>query len=135
MRVVIDTNCLILSIPPKNVEFWLYKSFKNLAFEWVISNEILSEYFEQLTSFYSENTAILVVQILLSAENVTLKEPFYKWNLIENDPDDNKFVDLAIACSADYIITEDKHFQSLKHLDFPKLQVVRLSEFKKIMDQ
>jgi predicted nucleic acid-binding protein len=69
----------------------------------------------------------------LSSENVTLQEPFYKWNLIENDPDDNKFVDLAIACGADYLITEDKHFQPLKKLEFPKLQIRRLSEFKKII--
>jgi uncharacterized protein (DUF433 family) len=27
MRVVIDTNCLLASIPPKNEEFWLYKAF------------------------------------------------------------------------------------------------------------
>jgi putative PIN family toxin of toxin-antitoxin system len=133
MKVVIDTNCLILSVPPKNEEFWLYLSFKAKAFEWVISNEILSEYFEQLTNFYSESTAILITQILLSSENVTLQEPFYKWNLIENDPDDNKFVDLAIACGADYLITEDKHFQPLKKLEFPKLQIRRLSEFKKII--
>jgi uncharacterized protein len=133
MKVVIDTNCLILSVPPKNEEFWLYQSFKSMAFEWVISNEILSEYFEQLTNFYSENTAMLVTQILLSSENVTSKEPFYKWNLIENDPDDNKFVDLAIACGADYLVTEDKHFQVLKNLEFPKLKVVRLSEFRAII--
>ena len=110
MKVIIDTNCLLLSIPPKNPEFWLYQAFASEQFEWVISNEILSEYFEQLDAFYSYNTAVLVSNILLSSPNVTFAAPFFKWNLIEKDPDDNKFADLAISANVNYLVTEDKHF-------------------------
>ena len=53
MRVVIDTNCLIASIPRHNPEYWLYKAFRNKAFDWVVSNEILFEYEEKLSDFYS----------------------------------------------------------------------------------
>ena len=37
MNVIIDTNCLIASIPPKNPEYWLYRAFRQKAFIWVIS--------------------------------------------------------------------------------------------------
>jgi putative PIN family toxin of toxin-antitoxin system len=134
MKVIIDTNCLLLSIPPKNPEFWLYQAFANERFEWIISNEILSEYFEQLEVFYSYNTAMLVSNILVSSSNVTLKEPFYKWNLIEKDPDDNKFADLAISANVNYLVTEDKHFNILKTLPFPTVKVVNLKQFKAILD-
>lgn len=133
MRVVIDTNCLLASIPPKSSHYWLYEAFKDERFEWLISNEILSEYIEKLTDIYSENTAIIVYSILSVAPNVNFTEPFFKWQLVELDPDDNKFADLAIAGNADYLVTNDKHFTPLKSLDFPKLNIVSMDEFRKII--
>jgi uncharacterized protein len=133
MRVVIDTNCLLASIPPKSSHYWLYQSFKDEQFEWLISNEILSEYIEKVTDIYSENTATIVYSIFSVAPNVIFTDPFFKWQLVELDPDDNKFADLAIAGNADYLITNDKHFNPLKSLDFPKLNIVSIDEFKKII--
>jgi putative PIN family toxin of toxin-antitoxin system len=133
MRVVIDTNCLIASIPPEGSCYWLYEAFEAERFEWLISNEILTEYLEMLTEFYSEQTALLVYSIVSTAVNVTFAEPFFKWQLVEADPDDNKFADLAVAGNVDYLITNDRHFNPLKTLDFPKLTIVSLDEFKKII--
>lgn len=133
MRIVIDTNCLLASIPPKSSYYWLYQAFKEEQFEWLISNEILTEYIEKLNDVYSENTAIVVYSILSVAPNVDFTEPFFKWQLVELDPDDNKFVDLTIAGNADYLVTNDKHFNPLKSLDFPKLNIVSMDEFKKII--
>ena len=135
MRVVVDTNCLLASIPPKSNYYWLYQAFENELFEWVVSNEILTEYEEKLIERYSELTSELVLSILASAPNAIFSEPFYKWQLIENDPDDNKFVDLAISTNADYLITNDKDFNMLKSLDFPQIRVVSLMEFKEIMNK
>jgi putative PIN family toxin of toxin-antitoxin system len=119
MRAVIDTNCLIPSIPPKNPEYWLYLAFRKKAFEWVMSNEIMLEYEELIIYFYSQHTADLVLNILLTASNVILTEPYIRWNLIEKDPDDNKFADLAISANVHYLVTNDNHFQVLKQLPFP----------------
>lgn len=109
MRVVIDTNCLIASIPPKGKYYWLYESFRNGQFEWLISNEILMEYLEKLTDIYSENTALVVYSIFSTSPRVNFTEPYYKWQLIQADPDDNKFADLSVAGDADYLVTNDKH--------------------------
>jgi len=133
MRVVIDTNCLIASISPEGGYYWLYDAFEAEQFEWLISNEILTEYIEKLTERYSEQTALLVYSIISAAVNVTFREPFFKWQLVEADPDDNKFADLAVAGSVDYLVTNDKHFNPLKTLDFPKLNIVSLNEFKKLI--
>jgi len=103
MRVVIDKNCLLASIPPKSRHYWLYLAFKDEQFEWLVSNEILSEYIEKLTDFFSENTAMIVYSILSVAPNVHFTEPYFKWQLVDLDPDDNKFVDLTIAGNADYL--------------------------------
>jgi len=133
MLAVIDTNCLLASIPPLSSHYWLYEAFRKERFEWLISNEILSEYEEKLADFYSENTANIVLNILSVAPNVIYAEPYFKWNLVHKDPDDNKFVDLTIAGNADYLVTNDKHFAPLKGIDFPKLNIVTLNEFKEII--
>jgi putative PIN family toxin of toxin-antitoxin system len=133
MIAVIDTNCLLASIPPQSSYYWLYTAFKDQRFEWLLSNEIMAEYEEQLASRYSERTANLVLSVLSSAPNVIFDEPYFKWNLVENDPDDNKFADLTISGNADYLVTNDKHFNPLKNIDFPKLTIVTLDEFEKII--
>jgi len=133
MVAVIDTNCLLASIPPKGNHYWLYLAFKKQRFEWLISNEIMAEYEEKLSSRYSEKTANLVLSVLSVASNVIFYEPYFKWKLVDNDPDDNKFVDLAIAGNADYLVTNDKHFNPLKTMDFPKINVVTMEQFKKII--
>ncbi len=91
------------------------------------------EYEEVIGRFYNPAVAGLVLNILLTAENVVLTEPFYKYGLIPTDPEDNKFVDLAIAANADYLVSNDKHFQTLKQIEFPRVQVLTLAEFKSVV--
>ena len=135
MRVVIDTNCLIASIPKHGSAFWLYLAFREECFTWVISNEILSEYYEQLSEFYSPETAEVVITVLLSSPNVELTEPYFYYNFIEADPDDNKFANLAISTGARYLVSDDKHFNIFKKIDFPVLDVLKLAEFKIVLDK
>jgi uncharacterized protein len=45
-------------------------------------------------------------------------EIFFNWSLIEHDKDDNKFCDLAIAGNADYLVTNDAHFNIVKLISY-----------------
>ena len=80
MRVVIDTNCLIASIPPRGEYYWLYEAFEAEKFEWLISNEILTEYMEKLADLYSDQTAHLVYAIISTAVNAIFSDPFLNGN-------------------------------------------------------
>ena len=51
--VVIDTNVLIATINRRTSEFFIYEAFDARQFDWVVSTEILNEYAEKLTQFYS----------------------------------------------------------------------------------
>ena len=62
--------------------------------------------------------------------NVEKVEPFFQVRLIESDVDDNKFVDCAFASNAHYVVTDDKHFNILKTIDFPKIPVISAEEFR-----
>ena len=35
MIAVIDTNCLLASIPPQSINYWLYTAFKENRFNWL----------------------------------------------------------------------------------------------------
>ena len=71
--------------------------------------------------------------MLLSAENVEMHDVFYKWQLIEFDKDDNKFVDCAIAGNVDCIVTNDKHFDVLKSIKFPPITIIDIDEFIELL--
>jgi predicted nucleic acid-binding protein len=47
--------------------------------------------------------------------------------------DDNKFVDCAIAGNADYLVSNDKHFNCLKNIEFPKLNLLNIDEFMDLL--
>ncbi len=53
--------------------------------------------------------------------------------LIPNDPDDNKFVDTAFAFNAHFIVTNDRHFNVLKNIEFPKITVIKVEEFVELL--
>ena len=50
-------------------------------------------------------------------------------NLIQSDSDDNKFVDCCITANAQYIVSNDRHFDILKQIDFPHVNVISAKEF------
>ncbi len=135
MRIVLDTNCLLASLSRRGAYFNVWKSLQQGKYTLCVSNEILEEYEEILTQSTNSVIASNVVQTLLNAPTVELIEPFYRFNLITNDPDDNKFVDCAIAGNATYIVSNDSHFDVLKQIDFPKLVVKRIQEFSTILEQ
>lgn len=71
----------------------------------------------------------LFVSAILNRKNVKKVSPSFSFRLIEADVDDNKFVDCAIVANARYIVTEDHHYDILKDIPFPKVDVVKLKEF------
>lgn len=98
-------------------------------FDLIISNEILSEYTEIMTQKTNIIVATNITEMLLTLSNVQKQDVFYKWQLIDVDKDDNKFVDCAVAGNADYLVSNDKHFNCLKAIEFPKLSLLSIDEF------
>lgn len=133
LKVVIDTNCLRASIPPKSPYYQLYLDFKKGKFQWFVSTEILLEYEEIISQTYSANTAQIILHQLAIAPNVVFAEPAFRWHLVA-DKDDNKFSDLALSMNVDYLVTNDSDFNIFKTLNFPNLDVIDLSTFLSILD-
>lgn len=132
MILVIDTNCLLVSIPKRSETRWLFDAIRAGRFQFAVTTEILEEYEEVIGGFYAPSVATNVVELMSTARNSIWVTPHYRWNLIP-DQDDNKFVDCAIACQADYIITHDRHFNILSEIPFPKINVLRMPDLKTLL--
>ena len=98
-----------------------------------ISNEILEEYLEVMTRNINRYVAEAIIYTILTRENVKRLTPHYRFNLITSDQDNNKFVDCAITANAEYIVTEDHHFNELKNISFPSVAIINLKDFAKTL--
>lgn len=129
--VVIDTNCLIQMMSKRSPYRPIWDAFLAQKFILCVSTEILDEYQEiveqQTTAQIAENLVLLI----LNSINVRYVDPHFRLQLITADPDDNKFVDCAFASGADYIVSEDSHFDVLAHTPFPMFNVLTMDEFLK----
>ena len=130
MKIVLDTNCLLQSIFPKSYHKDVWKAFVKGRYTLCVTTEILYEYREIIERRTGNaEFAEAVVELILSLPNVEYVTPYYQFNLVKADPDDNKFVDCAISSGATYIVSNDKHFDELRNYDFPHVDVCSLTEF------
>ncbi len=132
LRVILDTNILLVSISKKSEYHWIFEKLVNEEYDLFISNEILSEYEEILSTKTNEVIKNSIIDLLLIADNVYKTITYFNWNLISGDMDDDKFVDCAIAAKVDCIVTNDKHFDVLKNIQFPQINVLNPEEFYKL---
>jgi putative PIN family toxin of toxin-antitoxin system len=133
LRLVLDTNVFLVSILPHHKYWWVFEALMGQRYDLLVSNEILAEYLEKCISKYGDELSAERLDFLLEFSNVELITPYYRWNLIHVDPDDNKFVDCAISGQADYIVTHDKHFQVLNDIPFPKVNLLRLEDLRDLL--
>ena len=133
MKVVIDTNIILVSVSDRAPSYWVYRSLINRKFNLCITTDILLEYEEIIDQFMGQNVAGNVLETIVSLPNLEFTTIYYHWELIKADFDDNKFTDCAIAGNADYLVTNDKDFNVLKKIDFPKIKMISLDEFKAII--
>ena len=127
--VVVDTNCLLRMIPLRGRYRQLWEAFLDGRFYMCVSNEIISEYFEILSQKVTPSFAINIIGVILRSPFVKQCNPQYRFRLIEQDPDDNKFVDCAIIANADYLVSDDSHFKVLEAIPFPKINLITLDQF------
>lgn len=128
-NIVLDTNCLLQSLSKRSPYYKVWEAFIQGKYALCVSNEVLAEYEEIISSHVSQTAATIVVETILRASNVIRVDARFRFGLITADVDDNKFVDCAIVANADYIVTEDNHFNVLQSIPFPRVSIMRLKDF------
>jgi putative PIN family toxin of toxin-antitoxin system len=132
IRIVIDTNIYISAI------FWngrpreiidLGRDGKILIFTSV---DIEIEIADKLrTKFKLAEEDVNLILLDFSAFTLPIR-PDRKVSAVQDDPDDNKFIECAIESRADYIVSGDAHLLNLK--EFEGIKILRASEFLEIFD-
>jgi len=128
-HVVIDTNCLIQLIPHRSKYNVLWQAIRKGCFGMCVSTEIMEEYEEIMLRLSNKNLTRAVMEAILNNPYTRFVTPYYKFNLIKADVDDNKFVDCAIIANAQFIVTEDCHYNVLETIPFPKVMTLGLEGF------
>ncbi len=133
MRVAIDTNVILVLFGRNSPYRFVADALAQERYTLLVSTEIMLEYEEILSRRQHPLQAEAVLLFLQNAVGVERIDVFYRWNLIHADPDDNKFVDCAIAGNADAIVSEDAHFDALKNISFPAVKVLSVAEFAALL--
>lgn len=127
-KVVFDTNILISAIlfggpPRKCLELVIEGKIKLFT-----STDIVSE-FESVLSREKFGVAEENLRYILSSIDsiVTYVSPDKTFNIIEKDPEDNKFIECATEAGADFIISGDNHLLELKK--FQKIKIMEPANF------
>jgi putative PIN family toxin of toxin-antitoxin system len=135
MKIVLDSNILLVAIGKKSTYRPIWNAFVNGKYKLIVSDDVMYEYEEILQQRSAPGVADIIIELLIESPNVLFQQIFYSWNAIKQDPDDNKFFDIAVAGNADYLVTNDAHFNVLKQLSFPAIEIVTANEFLNILNR
>ena len=115
LKVVIDTNIFISSffggIPRDIINCW--KTGKIIL---CLSQEIIKEYIEVLSRLGLQDKKEIQNLTILFAEgyNSIFAANTPNIDIVKDDPDDNKFIECAVALDCKIIISGDKHLKNIK---------------------
>ena len=129
MRIVLDTNSLLVSIGRKSKYRPIFDALLDGKIKLLLTNEIINEYVEIIEQRANAIVAENISNLLLRSPDVEKVQIYFRWSIITQDADDNKFVDCALNGQANFLVTDDKHFNILKRIGFPPVKVIRTEAF------
>jgi len=121
MKITADTNVLV------SATFWdgesnkIIEKVERKEIELVLSKEILEEFaavlgYREMQDKIKNKNLEMKRTIERIAAISTIAEPKQKFEIVKEDPDDNKIIDCAKAGNVDYIVTNDHHLLNLKNI-------------------
>ena len=110
-RVVVDTSVFVAAI------FWQGSAreclvrFARRQFQALVTEAVLEEYAETAWDLKMEEDLVQNPQPWLNwiSSRATILAPVTLAEPVSADPDDEKFIECALAARADYIVTRDRH--------------------------
>ena len=114
MKVVIDTNIFVSSFfggnPRRIIDLW-----KTEKVTLCLSKEILDEYIEvlQRIGLQDEDELGELLSLFKRGFNMLFTTKTPKVKVVKDDPDDDKFIECAMALKAEAIVTGDKAIEAV----------------------
>lgn len=114
MKVVIDTNVFVSSFfggnPRKIIDLW-----KEGHIILCLSDTVLNEYVDVLKriGLQNENELEELLMLFSKSYNILFTKKTPEIKAVKSDPDNDKFIECAVALGAETIITGDKAVKAL----------------------
>ena len=134
LKVVVDTNVFVSSffggIPRQIIDCWK-KGKITLCF----SQQIIEEYIEVLNrlGLKDKNEIQNLTKLFAEGYNSIFTARTPALEVVEDDPDDNKFIECAVALDCKIIISGDKHLRNIKK--YIDIDIMYPNEFGKLWIQ
>jgi putative PIN family toxin of toxin-antitoxin system len=132
MKACLDTNVFAQLFSSSSPFPQILDRFIHGRFELLVSTEILLEYEEVVVREFGfarwNRTWALIQKVNALHKTVVEVKPQYRFAVISNDPDDNKFVDCAVVGGATLLVTSDRHFAEVENSGYA-VRVVGPEEF------
>jgi len=136
MRAVLDTNVLISGVIATGVPHELLIKGFDQEYQIVVSVETLTEFRDTLLK-YPDRFHMSEAEVQQEVETVRyfaeFVEPDEAITAVRSDPDDDKFLEAAVAGAVDYLVSGDTHLldiESFRGIDIvePRTFYERLTE-------
>ena len=126
MRAVLDTNVLISSVISTGVPHEIVIKGVSSEYQIVVSVTTLTEFRDTLLK-YPEKFQMDEGDVQQEVETIRyfaeFVDPDEEITAVEDDPDDDKFLEAAVAGNVDYIVSGDRHL-----LDLDSFQGIEIVE-------
>jgi putative PIN family toxin of toxin-antitoxin system len=130
MRAVLDTNVLISSVISTGVPHEIVVKGFSSEYQIVISVATLTEFRDTLLK-YPEKFHMDEDDVQQEVETIRyfaeFVDPDEEITAVEDDPDDDKFLEAAVAGNVDYIVSGDRHLLDLN--SFRGIEIVEPRAF------
>ena len=128
MRIILDTNVFISGIFFSGPPFEILNSWKHSRLQIVLTKEILEEYQRVAKSLMDKFPTVDILPIieLLTIHSLFIDTEGISLSVCE-DPDDDKFIECAIASKTEIIVSGDKHL--LKVTGYQDINVLKPRDF------
>jgi uncharacterized protein len=134
IKAILDTNVFISGVFWKGPPFEILKAWQEQRFRLAISLPILDEYRRVLDEFAKKRQMPVLNSVLRVIElHSELVTPVSFSEFVCSDPDDDKFLEAAIAAGAAYVVSGDKALLSVKF--YHEVEVIRPSRFLKLLSR
>jgi len=132
VKAVLDSNIWLSGVFWRGKPHEIVKLAESKKIQTFITKEILAEILDVLNKEkfrrLMEDPGVQTSELMRTILNIsTLVEAKEKLDVIKEDPTDNKILECAVAASAEYVVTGDKHLLELKK--FGGIRFVKAKEF------